>query len=80
VAGLIVGAVFLAAAEASDDRVYSKDELAKIVPAPVLTEIPPLATPTEQDAQARSKWRQRAVINAMALVVVAGFVATYLFG
>jgi polysaccharide biosynthesis transport protein len=80
VAGFIVGAVCLAAAEASDDRVYSKDELAKIVPAPVLTEIPPLATPTEQDAQARSKWLQRAVINAMALVVVAGFVATYLFG
>jgi polysaccharide biosynthesis transport protein len=80
VAGLLVGAFVLAGAEIVDDRIYSKEELAKIVSAPVLTEIPPLTTVAEEHQQVRAEWLQRAALAGMAVLTTAGFASTYLFG
>ena len=41
-AGLMVGVAVLVGAETVDDSIYSKEELAAILSAPVLAEIPPL--------------------------------------
>ena len=79
-AGLMLGMVVLAGAEMLDDRIYSKEELATIVSAPVLAEIPPLATAVEEGQQVRAEWLQRGVLSVMVVLIVAGFASTYLFG
>ena len=63
VAGLMMGAG-LAGTEIFDDRIYSKEELAAIVSAPVLAEIPPLPTAAEEGHQVRAEWMQRGVLSA----------------
>jgi polysaccharide biosynthesis transport protein len=78
--GLLVGGFVLVGAEVVDDRIYSKEEIAGIVSAPVLTEIPPLTTATEQGKQIRSEWLQRAGLSGMALFTAVGFATTYLLG
>ena len=79
-AALMVGVVVLAGAEMVDDRIHSKEELATIVSAPVLSEIPCLKTAVEEGQQVRVEWLQRAALSVMAVLIVAGFASTYLFG
>jgi len=78
--GLIFGMVSLVGAEMLDDRLYSREELATIVSAPVLAEIPPFATAAEEGQQVRAEWLQRGVLSVMVVVIAAGFASTYLFG
>ena len=80
VAGLMVGMAALAGAEILDDRIHSKEELATIVSAPVLSEIPPLTTAAEESQQVRAEWLQRGALSVMAVLVAAGFASTYFFG
>jgi len=80
VAGLMVGMAALAGTEILDDRIHSKEELATIVSAPVLSEIPPLTTAAEEGQQSRAEWMKRGALSVMALLVAAGFASTYLFG
>jgi polysaccharide biosynthesis transport protein len=80
VAGLVVGMVVLGGAEIVDDRIYSKEELATIVSAPVLSEIPRLTTAAEEGQLVRAEWLQRGTLSMMAVLIAAGFATTYLFG
>lgn len=80
VAGLMVGVAMLVGAEMVDDRIYSKEELATIVSAPVLAEIPPLTTALEEDQLLRSEWLQRGALIVMVVLVAAALASTYLFG
>ena len=70
----------LASAEIIDDRVYSKEELADIVHAPVLTEIPSLTTTSEQVREQHFGWLKTAGLGGMVALILACFVTTYLFG
>jgi polysaccharide chain length determinant protein (PEP-CTERM system associated) len=80
VIGLFVGGMALASAEIIDDRVYSKEELADIVHAPVLTEIPSLTTTSEQVREQHFGWLKTAGLGGMVALILACFVTTYLFG
>jgi uncharacterized protein involved in exopolysaccharide biosynthesis len=80
VAGLTVGMAALAGSEMLDDRIHSKEELATIVSAPVLSEIPSLTTVAEEGQQLRAEWMQRGALSVMAVLVAAGFASTYFFG
>jgi len=80
VAGLMLGMAALAGTEILDDRIHSKEELATIVSAPVLSEIPRLTTAAEEGQQVHAEWMQRGVLSVMALLVAAGFASTYFFG
>ena len=80
VAGLVLGSVSLVGADMMDDRIYSKEQLQKIVTAPVLSEIPPLPTVAEEQHRVRMKWLQWIALASMALFMVAGFAASYLLG
>jgi hypothetical protein len=80
VAGLMVGVAVLVGAEMVDDRIYSKEELATIVSAPVLAEIPPLTTALEQDQLLHSEWLQRGALSVMVVLVAAALASSYLFG
>jgi len=79
-AGVALGGVFAAAAEITDDRVYSDKQLKALLPANVLVEIPPLVTPAEEKAQQRRSWMGYvSAATAVALILV-GFVITYFKG
>jgi polysaccharide chain length determinant protein (PEP-CTERM system associated) len=80
VAGLMVGMAALAGTEILDDRIHSKEELATIVSAPVLSEIPPLTTAAEEVHEVRAEWLQRGALSLMAMLIAAGFASTYFFG
>jgi succinoglycan biosynthesis transport protein ExoP len=80
VAGFVLGAVVLVGAELVDDRIYSKEELAGIVTAPILTEVPPLLTAFEQGKQIRAEWVQRGALGVLVVLVAVGFASTYFFG
>ena len=80
VAGLMVGIAVLAVGEIVDDRIYSKEELAKIVSAPVLSEIPTLTTVAEEGPQLRAEWIQRGTLSVMAVLIAVGFATSYFFG
>jgi hypothetical protein len=76
----MVGMVVLGGAEIVDDRIYSKEELATIVSAPVLSEIPPLTTTAEEGQLLRAEWLQRGTLSLIGVLIPAGFATTYLFG
>jgi hypothetical protein len=76
----MVGVAVLVGAEMVDDRIYSKEELATIVSAPVLAEIPPLTTALEQDQLLHSEWLQRGALSVMVVLVAAALASSYLFG
>jgi uncharacterized protein involved in exopolysaccharide biosynthesis len=80
VAGVVVGMGLTVTAEAIDDRVYSQEDFADIVAAPLLVEIPPLLTGSEEQQRKREIWLQRIAMVFMALVTAAGFASTYVFG
>jgi polysaccharide biosynthesis transport protein len=80
VAGLGLGLVLVVASETMDDRIYGREDLVKIVPAPVLSEIPPLPTAYEQKVQSIGNWFGRVELSLMAILAVAGFTLTYLRG
>lgn len=80
VAGLALGMVSLAGSEAWDDRIYSREELEKVLAAAVLSEIPPMPTAEEQWHQARWRVFEAVALFAIVLCTAAGFASTFLFG
>lgn len=79
-AGVVLGTASLAGAEAFDDRIYSKEELRTVTTAPVLVEIPPLLTASEEQGTLRRRWLHIGILCCMTLFTAAGIAATYLFG
>lgn len=80
VAGLVLGIASLGGSQMMDDRIYSKEALEKVLPAPVLSEIPPLPTDAEERMQERWNRFQISAIAAMVVCTSAGFAVTFLFG
>jgi capsular polysaccharide biosynthesis protein len=80
VAGLVLGGVFLVGTATLDDRIYFKEELEKIVTAPVLSEIPPLLTVTEEQQKIWATRFDVLALSLFALMTCAGFGVTYLLG
>ena len=79
-AGAVLGGGIALALEATDDRVYSESDLARLVPARVLATVPVLPTTAEQQLARRRLWMELSAGGALALVVMAGFLLTYLRG
>jgi len=78
--GIVVAFAAAAASELKDDRIHSEKELQGLVSAPLLAEIPPLRTPTEEAAQERQRWLEWFAAAAMILLAAAGFLASYYYG
>jgi polysaccharide chain length determinant protein (PEP-CTERM system associated) len=80
VAGLVLGGVFAAGAELTDDRIYSEKEFKKLVAANVIAEIPSLTKPEEDRATGRRSWLGWLGAGLIAASMFAGFVITYFRG
>jgi protein tyrosine kinase modulator len=75
--GLALGGGVSTAIEITDDRIYRVKELADLVSAKVIAEIPPLRTTKEQIQQVRQGWLRWAATGAVFTCVVAALAVTY---
>jgi uncharacterized protein involved in exopolysaccharide biosynthesis len=80
VVGVVLGTLLTAATEIADDRVYSNQELKKLLPAEVIAEIPTLATVQEQNLEARQTWLRWTAAGFVLASVLVAVAATYLRG
>jgi polysaccharide biosynthesis transport protein len=78
--GLLLGVIVSAAAEITDDRLYTEKELKVLLPGAVIAEIPDITTPREQRDQRRFAFLGWAVTGLGFTVILAGFVFSYLRG
>ena len=79
-AGILLGLGATAVAELKDDRIYSEEELTRLVPATVLVEIPPLLTKQELRKHRWRKGLEWLAGNLMVAVMVAGNFLAYYWG
>lgn len=78
--GLVLGAGAVAAAEMIDDRVYSESELRKLLPVPVLSELPIIYDPTDEQREKRKEWISWAATAVVVATILVGSAVSYLRG
>jgi len=78
--GFALGLFVAGAFEFADDRLYSEKEIKKLLPVAVLCEIPVVKTPSEGRLQSARVWRDWAMTAAVAIVILAGSLFSYLRG
>jgi polysaccharide biosynthesis transport protein len=78
--GLALGVFVAGAFEFADDRLYSEKEIKKLLPVPVICEIPVVKTPSEERSQSAKIWRDWAMTAVVAVVILAGSLFSYLRG
>jgi succinoglycan biosynthesis transport protein ExoP len=79
-AGLLFGAAAAIGSEITDDRIYSEREIKKLFSLEILTQLPRMLTPDEEQKQRRAAIRDLLSVSAIMLCVVAGLAAAYLRG
>ena len=80
IVGLALGLVVAGAFEKLDDRVYAEGELKKLLPVPVISEIPVIADPANQTAERKRTWLGLATAVLVFAAILAGSAVSYLKG
>jgi succinoglycan biosynthesis transport protein ExoP len=78
--GLVFGIVLVGVLEAMDDRLYSEKEIKALLPMAILSEIPEIASPSDERSSKKRmalKWAVTAVVVA---TILAGSAFSYLHG
>src|SRR5580658_1400161 len=78
--GLLLGAVVAGAFEKMDDRIYEEKELQKLLPVPVISEIPAMASATDEHDERRRLWLGWAVAVFVSGTILLGSALSYLRG
>jgi len=78
--GVLVGGIVAGGFELTDARIYSEKEIAKLVSAEILAEIPDLPTSTEKAASARSLRVEYVGAFVMVCCILSGFALSYFRG
>ena len=78
--GLILGIFVAGAFEMADDRLYSEKEIKKLLPVPLICEIPVIATPFDERTRNDNAWRGWAAAAVVVTSILAGSVFSYLRG
>ncbi len=78
--GLALGAGTIVVAEMMDDRVHSELELRRLLPVPVLSELPVICDPADQAREKRHVWVSWAATAAVVATILAGTAASYFKG
>jgi succinoglycan biosynthesis transport protein ExoP len=78
--GLLLGTVVAGAFEKLDDRIYDEKELQKMLPVPVISEIPTLAAAADELNQSRRFWIGWATAIFVSLTILLGSALSYLRG
>jgi succinoglycan biosynthesis transport protein ExoP len=78
--GLMLGIVVAGAFEMLDDRVYEEKALQKLLPIPVISEIPPIVAPADERREQRRMWLGWATAAVVSATILVGSAFSYLRG
>jgi polysaccharide chain length determinant protein (PEP-CTERM system associated) len=78
--GLALGAFVAGAAEMADDRLYSESEIKKLLPVPIICEIPVISTPLDHHERSDKDWPRWTAAALVITTILAGSVFSYLRG
>jgi polysaccharide chain length determinant protein (PEP-CTERM system associated) len=78
--GLVLGTVVAGAFEMMDDRIYDEKELQKLLPVPVISEIPALASAADEQLERRRLWIGWATAAGVTAAILLGSALSYLRG
>jgi len=78
--GLALGAGLVWAAEMLDDRIYNEMELRRLLPGPVLSELPVIYDPADERHQQKQAWISWATTALVVVAILAGSAVSYLKG
>jgi polysaccharide chain length determinant protein (PEP-CTERM system associated) len=78
--GLALGAVVAGAFEMMDDRIYDEKDLQKLLPVPVISEIPALGAASDQRNERRRLWMGWATAVFVSATIVLGSALSYFRG
>jgi hypothetical protein len=78
--GLALGAVVAGAFEIADDRIYDENELQKLLPIAVISEIPTVAAVVDQKRERRLLWVGWATAAFVSVTILVGSALSYLRG
>jgi uncharacterized protein involved in exopolysaccharide biosynthesis len=78
--GLALGAVVAGAFEMTDDRIYDENELQKLLPIAVISEIPTVAAAVDQKRERRLLWVGWATAAFVSVTILVGSALSYLRG
>lgn len=78
--GLALGAFVAGAAEITDDRLYSEKEIKKMLPVPVICEIPVISNSQDQRDKGSKVWTGWTAAALVITTILAGSVFSYLRG
>jgi polysaccharide chain length determinant protein (PEP-CTERM system associated) len=78
--GLALGAVVAGAFEMLDDRIYDEKELQKLLPVPVISEIPALTAAADEHSERRRLWLGWVTAAIVSATILLGSALSYLRG
>lgn len=78
--GIALGTFVAGVLEFADDRLYTEKEIKKLLPAPIMCEIPVVMTAEEGIAERRSLWRGWAFAALVLAAIASGSLFSYLRG
>ena len=78
--GLVLGAVGVAGSELIDDRLHSEEEIKKLLPVAIISQIPNIVTLQDERAQNKEIWRGRAAAGFVFVSILAGTAISYFRG
>jgi polysaccharide biosynthesis transport protein len=78
--GLVLGIVVVVGFEMMDDRIYSEKEIKDLMPVTIISEIPEIVNPSDQQASKRKIWLGWATAAAVLVTILAGSAFSFLHG
>ena len=78
--GIALGVTFAGGTEFLDDRLYNEKALKDLLPVNVISEIPPIASPSEERKQVRKLWMGWVTAGIVFATVLAGSAISFLRG
>jgi hypothetical protein len=76
----MLGLMVVGAFEFLDDRIYDEKELQELLPVQVMSEIPDMVFPADQEKQQRRLWLGWATAAAVSFTILIGSAISYLRG
>ncbi|HEY6770703.1 MAG TPA: hypothetical protein VI386_38660, partial [Candidatus Sulfotelmatobacter sp.] len=79
-AGLALGVLVAGGFEFFDDRIFDEKELQELLPVPVMSEIPSMTSPADEERERRRLWLGWATAAAVSFAILLGSAISYLHG